>query len=106
MEKAKKALFKIKKTVGLDNPCQLTEKKLFDDFVVPVMLYCSEIWGILCPVNDSTPYEYLHLKFVKEILGVHYKASNDTCRAEVNRLPLRSKILNFELLAAFIVITQ
>ena len=58
------------------------------------MLYCSEIWGILCPVNDSMPHEYLHLKFVKEILGVHYKASSDACHAEVNRLPLRSKILN------------
>ena len=93
MEKAKKALFKIKKTVGLDNPCHVLEK-LFDNLVVPVMLYCSEIWGILCQVNDSTPYEYLHSKFVKEILGVHYKASNDACRAEVNRLSLRSKILN------------
>ena len=45
------------------------------------MLCCSEIWGILRPVNDSTPYKYVDLKFVKDILGVHYKASNDACRA-------------------------
>ena len=44
MEKAKKALFKIKNTIGLDNPCNLLEK-LFDNLVIPVMLYCSEIWG-------------------------------------------------------------
>ena len=93
MEKAKKALFKIKNTIELDNPCNLLEK-LFDNLVIPVMLYCSEIWGVICQVNDSTPYEYLHLKFLKEILGVHSKASNDACRAELNRLPLRGKILN------------
>ena len=73
-EKAKKALFKIKKTVDLDNPCHLLDK-LFENLVLPVMLYCSEIWGILCPVNDSTPYEHLQLKFVTEILRVQYKAS-------------------------------
>ena len=40
------------------------------------------------------PYEYLHLNFLKETLGVHSKASNDACRAELNRLPLRGNILN------------
>ena len=60
MEKAKKSLFKIKNTIGLDNPCNLLEK-LFDNLVIPVMLYCSEIWGVICQVNNSTPYEYLHL---------------------------------------------
>ena len=58
------------------------------------MLYCSELWGLTCAEKDTIPYEYLHLKFVKEILGVHSKASNDSCRAEINRLPLRAKILN------------
>lgn len=94
MEKAKKAFFKIKKTVGLDNPCRLLEK-LFDNLIAPVMLYCSEIWGILGTFNDSTPFEHLHMKFVKEILGVNSKSSNDACRAELNRLPLSCKALYF-----------
>ena len=34
----------------------------------------------------------LHIKFIKEILGIHCKASNDGCRAELNRTPLKSKI--------------
>ena len=104
----KKALFKIKNTIiGLGNPCSLLEK-LFDNLVTPVMLYCSEICGtglyrflifaplltLTCAEKDTTPYEYLHLKFIKEILGVHSKTSNDACRAELNRLPLRGKILN------------
>ena len=37
MEKAKKALFKIKNTIGLHNPCSLLEK-LFDSLVTPVIL--------------------------------------------------------------------
>ena len=93
MEKAKKALFKIKNTIGLDNPCSLLEK-LFDNLVTPVMLYCSELWGLTSAEKDTIPYEYLHLKFMKEVLGVHSKASNDACRAELNRMPLRVKILN------------
>ena len=58
------------------------------------MLYCSEIWGLTCAEKDTTPYEYLHLKFIKEILGVPSKASNDACHADLNRLPLMGKILN------------
>ena len=59
MEKAKKALFKIKNTIGLDNACSLLEK-LFDNLVTPVMLFCSELWSITCAEKDTTLYEYLH----------------------------------------------
>ena len=74
MEKAKKALFKIKNTIGLDNPCDLLEK-LFDNLVAPVMLYCSELLGITCADKDTTLYEYLHLKFIEERISSD-KASN------------------------------
>lgn len=43
--------------------------------------------------KDSDPFEKLHVKFIKDILGVHCKASNDGCRAELNRIPLKNKIL-------------
>jgi hypothetical protein len=36
--------------------------------------------------------EKFHMKFIKEILGVHCKASNVTCRPELGRLPLWAKI--------------
>ena len=91
MEKGRKAFFKIKKCVGFDNPCSLLEK-LFDSLISPIILYCSELWGVDLPLKDSDPYEYLHLKFIKEILGVHYKSTNVACRAELNRLPLKAKI--------------
>ena len=93
MEKAIKSTFHIKNTIGLDNPCNLLEK-LFDNLVAPVMLYCSELWVITCSVSDATPYAYLHLNSIKEILGVHRKISNDACRVELNRLSLRDNILN------------
>ena len=92
-DKARKALFKIKRVIGLNNPCKLLEK-LFDTMVVPILLYGSEIWGLLKTNHkESDPYEKFHLKFIKEILGVHCKVSNDACRAELNRLPLRNVIL-------------
>jgi hypothetical protein len=45
MEKARKAYFKIKKTIGLNNPWKLLEK-LFDSLVTSILLYCSEVWGV------------------------------------------------------------
>ena len=93
MEKARKAYmyFKIKKTIGLNNPCKLLEK-LFDSLVTPILLYCSEVWGIYLDLGDSSIVEKFHMKFIKEILGVHCKASNVACRAELGRLPLWVKI--------------
>ena len=91
MEKGRKAFFKIKQCIGFDNPCSLLET-LFDFLVSPIILYCSELWGINTAFKDSDPYEYLHLKFIKEILGVHCKATNTACRSELNRLPLKAKI--------------
>ena len=87
MGKVNKALFKSKNTIGLDNPCNILEK-LFDNLVTPVMLYCTELWGITCAVNDTTPYGYQYLKFIKKYLGDHSKISNDACRAELNRLSI------------------
>ena len=90
-DKALKALFKIKKSIGLDNPCNLLEK-LFDTLVVPILLYNCEVWGLQNSFKDSDPFEHIHLKFIKECLGVHYKSSNSACRQDLNRLPLYSRI--------------
>lgn len=91
MEKGRKAWFKIKKTLGLDNPCKLLEK-LFDTLISPIILYGCEIWGAHSNLKDTEPFEHLHIKFIKEILGVHSKASNVTCLSELNRNPLKNKI--------------
>ena len=91
MEKGRKAWYKIKKILSLDNSCSILEK-LFDSLVVPVLLYGSEVWGAMHVYRDSEPYEKLHLKFIKEILGVHCKATNYACLKETNREPLHLKV--------------
>ena len=91
MEKGRKAWFKIKKTIGLDNACCLMEK-LFDSLVSPITLYGCELWGAFCHLKDTDPFEQLHLKFIKEILGIHSKATNVACLTELNRHPLVEKV--------------
>ena len=71
-EKALKAYFKVKTTIGLNVSCKLLEK-LFDRLVLPILLYGSEIWGATFYFKDSDPFEHVHLKFIKEILGTHSK---------------------------------
>ena len=48
--------------------------------VTVVILYCNEIWGLETNFKDSEPFEYIHMKFIKEILGVHYNATNAAIR--------------------------
>ena len=62
----RKSIFKIKKSIGLNNPCGLLDK-LFDTLVIPVILYGSEIWCLETTLNDLEPFEYMHIKFIKEI---------------------------------------
>ena len=90
MEKARKAFFKMKKSIGLNNPCKLLEK-LFDSIIVPIMLYGCDIWGIesVLKCKDSELHEKIHVKFIKELLGVHCKTLNVACRSELGRLPIQ-----------------
>jgi hypothetical protein len=85
MEKGRKAWFKIKKTITLSNPCNLLEK-LFDSLVVPIILYGSEVWGVGNKFRNSDPFEHLHLKFIKDMLGVPCKTTNVACLAETTEL--------------------
>ena len=93
MEKGRKAWFKIKKTITLNNPCNLL-KKLFDSLVVPIILYGSEVWGVSTynKFRDSDLFEHLHLNVIKEILGLQCKTTNVACLEETNRTPLHLKI--------------
>jgi hypothetical protein len=44
--------------------------------VTSILLYCSEVWGVYLDPGDSSIVEKFHVKFIKEILEVHCKASN------------------------------
>ena len=60
-----------------------TKLSLLDKLVVPILLYCSEVWGIY----NNRDIANLHLKFCKIILGV--KQTCDTSvLGELGRYPL------------------
>ena len=61
-----------------------TKLSLFDTLVVPILLYCSEVWGIY----NYRDIDNLHLKFCKIILGVNKQTSNTSVPGELGRYPL------------------
>ena len=100
--KAMRAYFSLRKHFNICNQVQVrTLTSLFDSFVVPILTYCSEVWGaFLSPnnrnaasfknnlFNDNQPLEKLHIRFCKQVLEIHNKGSNYGCRTELGRLPL------------------
>ena len=69
---------------------------LFDTLVKPILLYCSDFWGIL-KINKRDPSDILpksnfldlvHMKFLKQLLGVQIQTSNIGVLLETGRVPL------------------
>ena len=74
---------------------------LFDTLVKPILLYCSDFWGIL-KISKRDPCELLpkqnlvdlvHLKFLKQLLGVQTQTSNIGTLLETGRVPLMAYAL-------------
>ena len=64
---------------------QFQQKLLFER--KKIILNHLKAWGIyIIFIDSNNPIEKFHLKFIKEILGAHYKSFNDACRAELLRL--------------------
>ena len=100
--RATKASFKLSTFFGQLHQRVDTILHLFDHTIKPILLYCSEIWGT---VNTSSSIikkdgytlfrsfnnmycEKQHIKFLKYILSVHKKASNEAVYGELGRYPL------------------
>ena len=66
--------------------------KLFDTLIKPIVPYASAIW--ICDFtirklkSDILPFEKIHNRFCKYLLGVHKKASNFASKCELGRLPI------------------
>ena len=69
---------------------------LFDTLVKPIIMYCSDFWGVL-KINKGSPSELLpkkniidliHMKFLKQLLGVQLQTSNTGVLLETGRVPL------------------
>ncbi|MCG8046600.1 MAG: reverse transcriptase family protein, partial [Candidatus Thiodiazotropha endolucinida] len=94
-EQGMKALFSIN---GLFDSVNLnvSEKiKIFDAMVSPILSYGSEIWGF----HEALDVERVHLKFLKQIIGVRSQTSNNAVYGETGRVPLavirKTRILKY-----------
>ena len=105
--KGLKALFSMWRSISPGKIPPLTlATKLFDSLVKPILIYNSDVWCSEIPatmqrhivkgklrehedkyINES-PFEKVHVKFCKMILGVKKHTSNIACRAEMGRFPL------------------
>ena len=70
--------------------------KLFYTLVKPIVLYNSDVWGVYSKGDfgswNKSPAEKVHLRFCKIYRGVNSKCSNDACRADLGRMPLKLTI--------------
>ena len=83
--------------------------KLFEALVKPILVYNSDVWGSEIPYSlqkhitvgkiqnyeekyikyiNECPFEKVHLKFCKMVLGVRRQTSNIATRSEIGRFPL------------------
>ena len=90
-----------------------TIRKLSSTLVTPILLYNSEIWGVLETkiqqksfesfidnmFDDSSKHESLQMKMGKIALGVHKKSPSMAVRGELGMFPLTidiySRIVNY-----------
>lgn len=77
------------------------KSKLFDTLIKPISTYGSEIWISDYNIKDSNidklPFEKIHNKFCKNILGVHKRSSNMAVKCELGRQPTLNHILTLAL---------
>nr|WPH61295.1 reverse transcriptase [Somniosus microcephalus] len=102
-EKARRALYAIKrKFYNIQIPIKIW-LKIFDSIILPIALYGSEVWG---PLNHQSytkwekhTIEALHAEFCRSILRTQRKTPTNACRAELGRYPLiiniQKRALNF-----------
>ena len=74
---------------------------LFDTLIKPIILYCSDFWGVL-RIYKKDPSELLRkdsiielvqMKFLKQLLGVQTQTSNIGVLLETGRVPLMAYAL-------------
>ena len=58
--------------------------KLFDSMITPIMNYGSQVWGF----HKGPDLERVHVKFLKQILGVRPQTPNVAVYGELGRFPL------------------
>ncbi len=88
VEQAKKAMYSVIGTSrNLDLPVEI-QLEMYNSMVLSVQMYATEVWGY----NVIREMELLHTKFLKHVLFVHKKTSNDIVYGELGVYPLQVNI--------------
>ena len=88
-DRATKAFFKLKNKLGpLFQSHPETSIKLFETLIKPILLYCSDFWGAL-KIPKNNPFETLHHKICKQLLGVQRQTTNNGILLELGQVPLQ-----------------
>ena len=89
-ERARRAYYMLKLAMGpLFRHSLVITKRLFDTFVKPILLYCSDFWGMTkIGANISNPIEKKYISFCKQLLGVSKHACNIAVLSELGSHPL------------------
>ena len=87
-DRATKAFFKLKiKMASLFRRHIPITIKLFETLIKPILLYCSDFWGIR-KMPKNNPFQTLHMKFCKQLLGVQKQTTNIGVLLELGQVPL------------------
>lgn len=115
-----KAAYAIRKAVHGQSLKPDIIMRFFDSLITPILTYGAEIWFPFCfngqtafhiddlfksCLSGTLPYENLHVKFCKQILGVHKKAMVLPTLGELGRFPLTFKIIS-QLISFWIHVTD
>ena len=88
VEQAKRAMYSVIGTSrNLDLPVDI-QLEMYNSMVSSVQMYAAEVWGH----NVVRDMELLHMKFLKHVLFVHKKTSNDIVYGELGVYPLEVNI--------------
>ena len=86
--KGKRALFDVLRAHSrLEQMTRNTFFKIFDTKIQPILLYASELWGVLTKDNNQT--ENVHLFACKRFLNVAARTPNRMVYGELGRYPLQ-----------------
>ena len=87
-DRALRAFYKLKNKMGQAfQQYPQTTLKLFEMLIKPILLYSSDFWGIL-KLPKNNPFENVHMRVCKQILGVQKQTTNVGVLLELGQVPL------------------
>ncbi len=86
-QRALPAMLRRCRELGIDDP--LSQVKLFDALVQPVMMYGIEFWGAGDVLKGELAGDLVHRTFLRGVLGVRVGTPSMAVLAEAGRYPLR-----------------